>query len=117
MHSDAPIIRHQGEVNAWDNSDFHAAVKVCAAFLTLLLLEEGYKVFANFEASGTYSRHNTNEANDHMRAAGVNVPSIFAIATDLMRDWRQTPGYPELTLYFDQYFPVYGTIEFQGYGS
>ncbi|ESK83901.1 isochorismatase family [Moniliophthora roreri MCA 2997] len=27
MHSDAPIIRRQGEVNVWDNPDFRAAVK------------------------------------------------------------------------------------------
>uniref|UniRef100_A0A0W0GBA5 Uncharacterized protein n=1 Tax=Moniliophthora roreri TaxID=221103 RepID=A0A0W0GBA5_MONRR len=27
MHSDAPIIRRQGEVNTWDNPDYRAAVK------------------------------------------------------------------------------------------
>ncbi|KAI3609048.1 ycac protein [Moniliophthora roreri] len=126
MHSDAPLIRRQGEVNAWDNAEFRAAVQatgkkqvilggivtdVCTAFLALSLLEEGYEVFANSEASGTYSRRIADEANDRMRAAGVNVLSMFAVATDLMRDWRQTPGYPELSPYFDQYFPVYGMVE------
>ena len=27
MHPDAPFIKRTGEVNAWDNSDFRAAVK------------------------------------------------------------------------------------------
>ncbi|KAI0315639.1 hypothetical protein OF83DRAFT_1173607 [Amylostereum chailletii] len=27
MHSDAPLIKRQGEVNAWDNPDFKAAVE------------------------------------------------------------------------------------------
>jgi hypothetical protein len=27
MHPNAPFIKRQGEVNAWDNADFRAAVK------------------------------------------------------------------------------------------
>lgn len=27
MHPNAPLIKRQGEVNAWDNADFRAAVK------------------------------------------------------------------------------------------
>lgn len=27
MHPNAPLIKRNGEVNAWDNSDFRAAVK------------------------------------------------------------------------------------------
>ncbi len=27
MHPDAPFIKRQGEVNAWDNADFRAAVR------------------------------------------------------------------------------------------
>ncbi|EEB90999.1 hypothetical protein MPER_10718 [Moniliophthora perniciosa FA553] len=126
MHPKAPLIRRQGEVNAWDNPDFRAAVKatgkkqviiggivtdVCTAFLALSLIEEGYEVFANSEASGTYSKRVGDAANDRMRAAGVNVLSVFAIAADLMRDWRQTPGYPELSPYFEKYFPIYGMLD------
>ncbi|KAL0577668.1 hypothetical protein V5O48_004316 [Marasmius crinis-equi] len=125
MHPDAPLIRRQGEVNAWDNADFRAAVKatgktqiilasivtdVCTAFLALSLVEEGYTVWANSEASGTYSRRIADESNDRMRDAGVQVVSMFAITTDLMRDWRATPGLPELGSFYDKYFPVYGMI-------
>ncbi|KAJ8093426.1 hypothetical protein PM082_020283 [Marasmius tenuissimus] len=125
MHPDAPLIRREGEVNAWDNKDFRAAVKatgkkqvilagivtdVCTAFLALSLIEEGYTVYANADASGTYSKRAADDANARMRAAGVQVVSMFAVATDLMRDWRMTPGLPELGPFFDRYFPVYGMV-------
>ncbi|KAK7030241.1 hypothetical protein VNI00_014258 [Paramarasmius palmivorus] len=125
MHPNAPLIRRRGEVNAWDSPDFRAAVEatgkkqvilagivtdVCTAFLALSLLEEGYEVFANMEASGTTSKRIADAANDRMRAAGVNVLSLFAIGNELMRDWRWTPGYPELSPYYDEYFTVYGML-------
>ncbi|KAJ6518664.1 isochorismatase [Mycena sanguinolenta] len=121
MHPDAPFIKRQGEVNAWDNADFRAAVKatgknqvimagivtdVCTTFLALSLVQEGYTVFANADASGTFNHcipgplnaQVAANANDRMRAAGVNVVSQFAIGNDLMRDWTDTPGsrYPPL---------------------
>ncbi|KAF8904147.1 Isochorismatase-like protein [Gymnopilus junonius] len=125
MHPDAPLIKRNGEVDAWDNSDFRDAVRatgkkqliiggittdVCTAFLALSLIEEGYTVFANAEASGAVSQRIADDANDRMRAAGVHVLSNFAITLDLMRDWRNTPGSAELLPYFDQYLTVYGFL-------
>ncbi|KAJ6593152.1 ycaC protein [Mycena capillaripes] len=122
MHSDAPYIKRAGKipntVNAWDNSDFRAAVKatgkkqviiagivtdVCTTFLALSLVQEGYTVFANADASGTFNAQVAANANARMRAAGVNVLSQFAVAADLMRDWRNTPGALEMLPYFDTY--------------
>jgi hypothetical protein len=37
-----------------------------------------------------------------MAKAGVQVMSNFGIATDLMRDWRNTPGAQVMLPYFDQ---------------
>ncbi|EAQ91310.1 hypothetical protein CHGG_03245 [Chaetomium globosum CBS 148.51] len=71
MYPDAPLIKREGEVNAWDNSDFRAAIKatnrtqiiiagivtdVCTAFLARSLRAEGYSVWANLEASGTTTK-------------------------------------------------------------
>jgi hypothetical protein len=67
-------------------------LQVCTTFLALSLVQEGYTVFANADASGTFNAQVAANANDRMRAAGVNVLSQFAISTDLMRDWRNTPG-------------------------
>ena len=45
-----------------------------------------------------------------MRAAGVQVLSMFAIACELMRDWRSTPGAPELLPFFDKSVIGYSSI-------
>ncbi|KAJ1333185.1 isochorismatase family protein [Microdochium nivale] len=125
MYPSSPLIKRNGEVNAWDNEEFRKAVRdtgksqvivagivtdVCTAFLALSLRSEGYKVFANVEASGTMSVLAREAANDQMRAAGVSVVSHFAIVMDLMRDWRNTPGSKELFGYLDQYAPVIGNV-------
>ncbi|KAK7682010.1 hypothetical protein QCA50_014974 [Cerrena zonata] len=128
MHPQAPFIKRQGEVNAWDNPEFKAAVEaiaatgrtqiilggittdVCTAFLALSLREAGFSVFANSDASGTFDAKTASEANDRMRAAGVQVLSLFAISCELMRDWRNTPGTPEMLPFFDKYLPEYGFL-------
>ncbi|TCD66061.1 hypothetical protein EIP91_001869 [Steccherinum ochraceum] len=125
MHPTSKFIHRQGEVNAWDNADFQAAVKatgkkqvilagittdVCTTFLALSLREAGFSVFANADASGTFDIRTANDANDRMRAAGVQILSMFAVACELMRDWRNTPGQVELLPFFDQYLPEYGFL-------
>ena len=76
--------------------------KVCTAFLALSLKAEGYSVFANSDASGTFDVKTAQDANDRMRAAGIQVLSLFAVACELMRDWRNTPGQTELLPFFDK---------------
>ena len=65
--------------------------------------DAGYTVFANSDASGTFNSKTAQDANDRMRAAGIQVLSMFAVACELMRDWRNTPGTKELMPFFDQY--------------
>ncbi|KAF9265983.1 Isochorismatase hydrolase, partial [Marasmius fiardii PR-910] len=111
MHKDQPLIKRQGELNAWDNEEFRAAVKVtgkrqvilaaittdvCATFLALSLIEEGYEVYHNSDASGAASVRTAKDANDRMRAAGVQVMGQYALACELMRDWRDKPGALEM---------------------
>ncbi|CDO76415.1 hypothetical protein BN946_scf184925.g2 [Trametes cinnabarina] len=118
LHPNAPFIKRLGEVDAWDNAEFRAAVEatgkkqliiagittdVCTSFLALSLVEAGYTVFANHDASGTFDVKTAQNANDRMRAAGVHVLSMFAVACELMRDWRATPGAPELMPFFDKF--------------
>jgi hypothetical protein len=85
-------------------------VQVCVQFLSLSLIAEGYSVYVSAEASGTFNERIAREAFDRMRDAGVQVQSNFGIATDLMRDWRNTPGAVEMFPYFDQYMPSYGMV-------
>lgn len=125
MHPHAPLVSRQGEVNAWDNAEFRAAVEatgrkqiiiagittdVCTAFLALSLRQAGYEVWANTDASGTFSTRIADEANVRMRGAGVQTIGMFAIVLELMRDWRNTPGAAEVLPYFDKYLPSYGFL-------
>ncbi|KAH9915930.1 ycaC protein [Epithele typhae] len=125
MHPNSSFIKRNGEVNAWDNADFRAAVAatgkkqvilagittdVCTSFLALSLVEAGYTVFANADASGTFDDKTASDANARMRDAGVQVLSMFATACELMRDWRNTPGAKEMLPFFDTYLPEYGYL-------
>jgi nicotinamidase-related amidase len=125
MYPSAPLIKRLGEVDAWDNADFRAAVRaanktqiimagivtdVCTTFLALSLRAEGYSVWANVEASGTTTGLIRDVSNDRMARAGVNVVSLFSIVCDLMRDWRSTPGATELFPWLDRYLPAYGYL-------
>ncbi|KAF9473047.1 Isochorismatase hydrolase [Pholiota conissans] len=113
MHPDAPFIKRNGELNAWDNSDFRKVTgkkqvilggivtDVCTAFLALSLAVGGYTVYANTDASGIMSKEAAADANDRMRAVGAHVLSGFAVVCDLMQGWRNIPGSRELMPYFD----------------
>ena len=63
-------------------------------FVCLSLLEAGYIVFANADASGTLDPRSADLANARMRDAGVHVMPQFSVASDLQRDWRNPPGVP-----------------------
>ncbi|KAL1638662.1 hypothetical protein SLS58_008693 [Diplodia intermedia] len=125
MYPSAPLIKRNGEVDAWDNAAFRAAVRatgksqvivagvttdVCTAFLALSLRAEGYGVWANVEASGTTSALVRDVSNDRMRDAGVQLVSLFSIVCDLMRDWRGSPGAKEVLPWLDRWMPAYGFL-------
>ena len=63
-------------------------------FVSLSLLEAGYTVFANADASGAASIRASDLANARMMDAGVYVMGRLAIVSDLQRDWRSPPGTP-----------------------
>lgn len=125
MFPDAPLVRREGEVNAWDNEEFRDVVRgynksqvilagittdVCTTFLALSLREEGYSVWANVEASGTTSALTRDVTNDRMARAGVHVVGLYPIFSELMRDWRATPGARELIPWLDKHFPLFSVI-------
>ncbi|WP_138517632.1 isochorismate family cysteine hydrolase YcaC [Limnobacter alexandrii] len=100
---DAPYIARSGQINAWDNEEFLAAVKatgkkqliiagvvteVCVAFPTLSALAEGYEVFVVTDASGTFNELTRDSAWERMTAAGAQLMTWFGVACELHRDWR-----------------------------
>jgi nicotinamidase-related amidase len=99
----APYIPRPGQINAWDNADFVAAVKatgrkqlliagvvteVCVAFPALSALEEGFDVFVVTDASGTFSDVVRQSSWTRMVEAGAQLMSWFGVACELHRDWR-----------------------------
>lgn len=103
MFPDAPYIARPGNINAWDNKDFVAAVKatrkkqlliagvvteVCVAFPALSALEEGYEVFVVADAAGTFNKTTRDAAWLRMQAAGAQLMTWFGVACELHRDWR-----------------------------
>ncbi|KUL88951.1 hypothetical protein ZTR_03425 [Talaromyces verruculosus] len=125
MYPNSTLVMRQGEVDAWDNEEFQKAViatgkkqiilagittDVCTTFLALSLRAAGYSVWANVEASGTSTPLIRDVSNSRMQAAGVQLVSLFSIVCDLMRDWRNTPGSPEVLPFLDKYFPVYSYV-------
>ncbi|KAM3551293.1 hypothetical protein MY1884_007796 [Beauveria asiatica] len=123
MHPNATLIKRPGQVNAWDNADFRAAIEatgrkqiilagivtdVCVTFLSLSLREAGYSVWANVEASGTISPLIRDVSNARMQQAGVQLVGVFSIVADLFRDWRNPkPNAAEFRAWTDKYAPHY----------
>lgn len=100
---DAPYIARPGQINAWDNEDFVAAVKatgkkqlivagvvteVCVSFPVLSALQEGFDVFVITDASGTFNAMTRDAAWQRMQAAGAQLMTWFGAACELHRDWR-----------------------------
>lgn len=79
-------------------------------FAALSLVEAGYDVFANGEASGSSTEFVRDLSNDRMRQGGVQVVSMFSIMSELMRSWVDTPGATELFPFLDQYYPAYASV-------
>ncbi|MEL6555035.1 MAG: isochorismate family cysteine hydrolase YcaC [Cyanobacteria bacterium J06621_11] len=103
LFPNAPYIARPGQINAWDNEDFVAAVKatgkkqliiagvvtdVCVSFVALSAIEAGFDVFVVTDASGTFDTTVREAAWNRMSAAGVQLLNWFAVVCELHRDWR-----------------------------
>lgn len=103
LFPEAPYIARPGQINAWDNEEFVAAIKatgrkqliiagvvtdVCVAFPALAAIAEGFDVFVVTDASGTFDKTVQQAAWARMSAAGVQLMNWFSVACELHRDWR-----------------------------
>jgi nicotinamidase-related amidase len=123
LFPDAPYVARPGNINAWDNEDFVAAIKktgrkqlliagvvteVCVAFPALSAVEEGFEVFVVTDASGTFNDVTRHAAWLRMQAAGVQLMSWFGVACELHRDWRN--DIEGLGTLFSTYIPNYRNL-------
>ncbi|NQF20654.1 isochorismatase family protein [Enterobacter hormaechei] len=125
IHANAPhaqYVARKGEINAWDNPEFVAAVKatgrktliiagtitsVCMAFPSMqTLVADGYKVFAVIDASGTYSKMAQEITLARVVQAGVVPMDTAAVASEIQRTWnREDAG--EWAEVYTHIFPAY----------
>lgn len=123
MFPDAPYIARPGQINAWDNEEFVAAVKntkrkqliiagivteVCVAFPTLSALAEGYEVYVVTDASGTQNQVCRDAAWHRMVHAGAQLMNWFSVTSELHRDWRN--DIPGLTRIMSEHSPAYANL-------
>ncbi|MCC5851410.1 MAG: hydrolase [Alkalimonas sp.] len=120
---EAPFIARPGQINAWDNEEFVAAIKatgkkqliiagvvteVCVAFPTLSALAEDFDVFVVTDASGTFNELTRDSAWQRMSDAGAQLMTWFGVACELHRDWRNdVEGLGQL---FSNHIPDYRNL-------
>jgi len=133
IHANAPHARYvarKGEINAWDNPEFVAAVKatgrktliiagtitsVCMAFPAISAVAEGYKVFAVVDASGTYSKMAQEITLARVVQAGVVPMDTAAVASELQKTWNREDAQQWAEVY-TKVFPAYQLL-IESYGK
>jgi nicotinamidase-related amidase len=121
---DAPRIPRPGQINAWDNDDFVAAIKqtgrkkivmsgittdVCVAFAALSALDAGYEVYVVVDASGSMNADTQNASLVRMADAGAIMGTWFALSCELLSDWRNPAG-PATAQLFIEHMPSYAEV-------
>jgi nicotinamidase-related amidase len=124
IHENAPHAKYvgrKGEINAWDNPDFVAAVKatgkkqliiagtitsVCMAFPSISAVYDGYQVFAVVDASGTYSKMAQEITLARVVQAGVVPMDTAAVASELQKTWNRDDAMEWASIY-TKIFPAY----------
>lgn len=127
---DATIVHRPGEINAFDNADFAAAVRatgrkklliagisteVCVAFAALSAKALGYDVYAVLDASGTWSKIVEDAAIARMVQAGIVPVTWVGVGAELLGDWRSANGEAHGQL-MGEFLPFAGN-NFAGYLS
>jgi nicotinamidase-related amidase len=120
---DATIVHRPGEINAWDNADFVAAVKktgrkkllvagisteVCVAFVALSAREAGYDVYAVLDASGTWTKLVEEAAIARMVQSGIVPMTWVGVGAELLGDWRSATGQAHATKLMAEHLPFSG---------
>lgn len=121
---DVKVIPRPGQINAWDNSEFVAAVRatgrkkliiagiltdVCVAFPAISAIADGYDTYVVADASGTLSNITHDASMMRMVQAGAIPTNWFAVVAELQKDWRNNTA-PEMAKLFAEHLPVYGLM-------
>ena len=124
IHEAAPhaqYVARKGEINAWDNAEFVAAVEktgrkqliiagtitsVCMAFPSISAVAAGYQVFAVIDASGTYSKMAQEITLARIVQAGVLPMDTAAECSEVQQTWNR-PDAAQWAEAYSAVFPHY----------
>lgn len=119
---DAKYIPRTGQINAWDNPAWVAAIEktgrktliiagtltsVCMAFPTLSALAAGYKVFCVIDASGNWSKMATDITIARIAQAGAFPIDTYAVLAELMSTWNRPDAMEFAAVMVDHVVPPY----------
>jgi nicotinamidase-related amidase len=120
---EATVVHRPGQINAFDNADFAAAVKkigrkklliagisteVCVAFVALSARSLGYEPYAVLDASGTWSKLVEDAAIARMVQAGVTPITWVAVGAELLVTWASATGEAHATKLMGAHLPFSG---------
>ena len=120
----ATYVPRKGEVNAWDNADFVAAVEatgrktlimagvwtsVCVMFPALDAKAAGYEVYAVIDASGDPSEMTSRVSVARFAQAGVVPTTTNAVLSEAHRTWNR-PEAAELAQLYGLVAPNYAAV-------
>jgi len=124
MLPNATLIARPGQINAFDDPDFVAAVNntnrtklimagistdVCLTFAALSAKDLGYDVYAVMDSSGTWSKLIEETAFWRMGINQINIMGWDDVSSELQADWRNATG-PGYTQLLATYLPFYGNL-------
>lgn len=117
----ARYVPRKGEVSAWDNADFVAAVEatgrktlvmagvwtsVCVAFPALQAKADGYEVYAVIDASGDPSEMASRTTLARLAQAGIVPVTTNAVMGEFQRSWNR-PDAARWGALYDELVPNY----------
>jgi nicotinamidase-related amidase len=120
----AKYIPRKGEVSAWDNEDFKAAVKasgkktlimagvwtsVCVAFPALQAKAEGYNVYYVMDASGDMSQMASQATLARMTAGGIVPVTTNVVLCEFQRTWAR-PDAAQWGALYSELVPHYRAV-------
>ncbi len=128
LFPETAIIRRTGIINAYEDPTFRAALQqilddtgrthiiiagvtigTCTLFPTLSLRNDGYEVFPVIDAAGAWNAYEADAALARMVQAGAQPVSTFALACELVEDWKK-PYSQAMLAPFQENLPEYGYV-------
>ncbi len=122
---DAVYIPRTGQINAWDNPPWVAAIEktgrktliiagtltsVCMAFPALSAVEAGYRVFCVVDASGNWSPMATDLTIARIMQAGVMPIDTFAVLSEIMSTWNRPDAGEFAAIMVENIVPPYRAL-------